>query len=67
MSPIYRGQPMYTVCPIEDEESDFSFGLDDGDRQVGKVEFVIEPSVPNYAWLCELPPTEMSFESRSSC
>lgn len=50
---------MSTVRAIDQEEVPFRYGLYRGSTQLGQVDFHIEPSVPDEAWLGALPPKEM--------
>lgn len=49
---------MLRVRPIEEDDSSITFGCFEGDRQVGKVGFINEPTTPDSAWLGDLPPVE---------
>jgi GNAT superfamily N-acetyltransferase len=50
---------MAAVRKIEQDEVPFRYGLFRGSEQIGQVDLVIEPTVPNDAWLGRLPPAEM--------
>jgi ribosomal protein S18 acetylase RimI-like enzyme len=50
---------MPTIRAIDQEEVPFRYGSYQGSTQTGQVDFHIEPSVPDNAWLGMLPPLEM--------
>ena len=50
---------MSTIRAIDQDEVPFRYGSYQGSTQIGQVDFHIEPSVPDAAWLGVLPPSEM--------